>query len=620
MQWAAPLYKDLRHALIQGQITLAEEVSAKIEGHMLEEEAQNKVPRRSSLLHHEAVATLVAAITAIQERDAVTGLMHLRKMPDDPYLNKSLRWVTRYWTALAYRYNGKIKESREVMESSLELAGELDTRSRSISLYGLAEIEYLSRRYPQALQTLEEVGLLYATIKDKRGMASARLMQARIEAAQGNADRASFIGLNALVLDPSYAQPVIFLGRQAIQNAKFKQAEKILNMLERLNPKPPEVERDRALMVAARILHIPVRSIRQYLIYEESLPSEEVIEGLAGIIGETPDFLQAREVLAWKLLQLGRSEEANKHFKFLVQKDLEPELMSSVKLGLAASTTMASRSSASPRRLAEAVHSGDLESRGADRGSRERPRVERPERPKPERPDRPRLERPERPGPERLKPERSERPDRPRPELMTTVRSATAAAHPSVADTAGSMSLHDVLERDPSVVLRGGLQHLAIPELLQFFSGRRMSGTLVVASDRNIGAVQFRQGQICGGMSPGCGTLGELLVKEANVSRFVVDRAMKMQEQTRNRLLGDILLEHRMADAEAMKKALTRQVYNAIRELMSWREGDFAFTPRTVESETPSGIQISLDPPMVLLDIMRLIDEEKENDSQAHRF
>ena len=62
--------------------------------------------------------------------------------------------------------------------------------------------------------------------------------------------------------------------------------------------------------------------------------------------------------------------------------------------------------------------------------------------------------------------------------------------------------------------------------------------------------------------------------------------------------------------AETMREALTDQVYRAIRELFTWNEGQFAFSPDSKGLKLPSTIEVELDPQHVLLDVARLMDEE----------
>ena len=56
---------------------------------------------------------------------------------------------------------------------------------------------------------------------------------------------------------------------------------------------------------------------------------------LEHLVGQTPDFLELRELLGWQLLRLGKEDAAAPHFQDLAGRTTGGEIRSSALLGLA---------------------------------------------------------------------------------------------------------------------------------------------------------------------------------------------------------------------------------------------------------------------------------------------
>jgi hypothetical protein len=161
-------------------------------------------------------------------------------------------------------------------------------------------------------------------------------------------------------------------------------------------------------------------------------------------------------------------------------------------------------------------------------------------------------------------------------------------------------------------VFTGDLQLFAVPDLLEFLKSSRRTGTLVVTSESGIGAVHLRDGMLTGAASPRCTNIGDLLITQGAINQDELRMATIAQEvDSPDRLLGELLVELGSVDAGTVKGALRKQVFLAVKEMVQWTVGRFAFEPdKRSHEQARSGVEIELDTQAVLLDVLRQVDEE----------
>jgi hypothetical protein len=160
-------------------------------------------------------------------------------------------------------------------------------------------------------------------------------------------------------------------------------------------------------------------------------------------------------------------------------------------------------------------------------------------------------------------------------------------------------------------VFTGDLQLFAVSDLLVFLKSSRRTGTLVITSERGIGAIHLRRGMITGSASPHGAKVGDLLLRSGIVSRTQLQSAAVYQRsEGKDRLLGAILVERGMLEESALQKVLVRQIKDALSELVAWTAGRFAFEPDQ-QAQVESDLElVELDAEEVLLDVLREIDEK----------
>jgi len=598
-----------------GNLAEAEKIGQSLHSMLSEQERHSKDELSDNQLHLETMATMLRAINAILSRDNKTGLEELKRLPDDILLKDSMLWVARFWMAVAHRNAGSTAQARLVMKDALKLAKRLDPRDHATSLSTLAEIEHQTGNLDDAFAYLEEALQLSEEIRDRRGQATARLAQARIQATRDEGEQAALTAHNALVLDPSWADPVVFLARQSMLEGKLKKAERILGYLQRLDPPPPEAESELGLLEIIRDKKVTLKVLGEFLRLEDALPSDQVVRQMEDLVEQSPDFPHLREKLAWKLLHLGRVEDAEQHFRKLAELELDMDMRSSVRLGLGTVAAQSGPPKHPTRRLRAAMSSVPPALRAKQdehsKPTRMLPAISTDQLTEALEPDSQILEI-EAEEPAVIEAEAPQTAEPIPGRLIPADKRKTAPMSPEEQDRMA-------LEAEPeeksqtamealngrTAVFKGGLNHLGVPELLQFFHSSRMTGTLLISAEQGLGAVHFDGGMIAGAAAPKCRNLGDLLLAEEAVNEEQLEAAGKAQKAERDsRLFGAILVENGKVDRETMRIVLEKQVYLAIGEMMDWRDGQFAFAPDPSEEPFPAELELCLDPQMVLLDVL----------------
>jgi hypothetical protein len=130
-------------------------------------------------------------------------------------------------------------------------------------------------------------------------------------------------------------------------------------------------------------------------------------------------------------------------------------------------------------------------------------------------------------------------------------------------------------------------------------------------------AIRFRDGRIGGATSPAAPDLGELLVRARKLTPVALRAVRTAQpEGTPDDLLAERLVEEGLADEGTVRDALRRKVEAAIREVLRWSGGDFAFN-REGDGAPDAASPLELDAQDVLLNVLRQMDEEGRGQAPA---
>lgn len=553
---------------MQGQVTDAEVIGTEIIDLFDASRGSKDEQRVATVVFRESLTAVLDGISAIMAGDNQSGIKRLADLTKRQAVDDSLRWVAWQWTAQAAHGAGDIRRARKAAGVALELSGELDDRARSTTLCTLGQVTALSGRVEEGIAHLETAQDLYKDLDDRRGMASVLLTQAKVLSSAGQSADSVFAANLAMALDLAWAKPPLFLAQQALTDEDLDRADELVAELEARDPRPAEAVRMRILLTMARSDEIPLWLIREYLHLRGAPPNAETVGKLQAFMAYRPQFLHLQEELAWKQLRLGRYDEASKLFNELAPKTTDPDMQSSVLLGLGCLATVTQRHRQPAARVRAAVSAFPAFMRGDRKTTRQV-------------------------APVQLAPERAER----------------------VGDDQEKMSKLDDMDGNKAV-FAGALQTLSVPDVVDFLGTSRRTGTLIISATYGIGAIHLRKGQISGAASPGCDNIGQVLLRRGDLDDAQLELATESQKGSPERLLGAIIVEQRLVDLPTMRKALEDQVFSAMGELFLWDEGQFSFTPDLDGQEMPSEIEVQLDTQYVLLEVARRVDEAQAEASE----
>jgi hypothetical protein len=157
--------------------------------------------------------------------------------------------------------------------------------------------------------------------------------------------------------------------------------------------------------------------------------------------------------------------------------------------------------------------------------------------------------------------------------------------------------------------LRGDLQTMGLPDVLQWITAGRKSGTLHIER----GSVQKRiivsDGNIFSSWSNDPReSLGQFLIRLNLVTEEQLFKALLAQEE-QSALLGSILLGQGVLAEYDLKQALKAKAEETLYDLFLWPSGQFEFH----EGEVPVDIRVTYETPVtpVILEGIRRVDERK---------
>lgn len=157
--------------------------------------------------------------------------------------------------------------------------------------------------------------------------------------------------------------------------------------------------------------------------------------------------------------------------------------------------------------------------------------------------------------------------------------------------------------------LEGSLTDFRITEIVQLIGQQFKTGVLHVQSGRKNVEVFFLDGlivHVLANYRSKKDLLGEILLKANKISPEQIEKVLKLQAETLQ-YVGEIMVDLKILTEEEIVRVISTQVYETIYDLLTWKEGEFHFELRAVESYKK--ISIALSPEHVLLNVVRMMDE-----------
>lgn len=159
----------------------------------------------------------------------------------------------------------------------------------------------------------------------------------------------------------------------------------------------------------------------------------------------------------------------------------------------------------------------------------------------------------------------------------------------------------------PGTVFSGQLSVFALPDLLEFLRAGKRTGLLTCSSAAGVGALRFRGGRITGASSPAAPALGDLLLQARQVTPVTLRAAAPPGDEVTDDALGERLVRDGAVAVAAVEGALRRRIELALRQLVGWNDGEFAFEESAPAPAAGPGVE--LDAQGLLLNVFKELDE-----------
>lgn len=205
--------------------------------------------------------------------------------------------------------------------------------------------------------------------------------------------------------------------------------------------------------------------------------------------------------------------------------------------------------------------------------------------------------------------------ERPEARLRAAVQAGeNAPADPGATPVVAPLSATAAAQ---GAVFSGKLSVFAVPDLLEFLRGARRTGLLLCSAAAGTAALRFRDGRIAGAASPSTVGVGELLIRARKLSAVTLQSVLERQGKPARRdgVLGEVLVREGLVGVDDVRAALREQISLTVKEILAWREGEFAFNREEAEADADAAaeIPVEVDPQEVLLNVLKDMDEAARN-------
>jgi tetratricopeptide (TPR) repeat protein len=555
---------DLRRALIKGQLKLAEQFASKL---LDDAKARNCVADGAPLPNE-----LLQGIAMVLAGDALAGLENLKGV-ESTSKSVSHIWASLIWCVRANTHaNTGLDASKSLAKSALTLASQLDSEARAVSMLELATVLHHQAEYSASLEMIRSARILLARNADPQLYASCWLLEARVLGALGEREKSVSAAQRAREHRPSWPAPATFLATSALRDGSLPEAERAIQALLVAKPIATEVDRTNRTIEYVRLGALPAQVGSEFLELVESPSTVANIRRLEELSVAFPSVEHIKDALGWKLLRSGQYTEASAVFEPLAQvTNLSEDIRASVLLALGCLASVTSRHAKPGARIRAVVTA----------------------------------------APKNFKSTKPLPPSSAKMRVAAPIEfqgSDGAAVDPLPLASPGPGEPTEAPKNHRGMMFSGNLQLFALPDILEFLRSGQRTGTLLCSSTAGIGAIHLRRGRITGAGSPSTKGLKDYLIAIGAVSKENVQR-VDQDELGERTLIGGLLVRLGIVTEGDVRLALRDQIRDAVKELMSWGVGQFAFDPEKVIETAEGDVPVELDPQDVLLNIFKEMDE-----------
>ncbi|MDX1674343.1 MAG: tetratricopeptide repeat protein [Longimicrobiales bacterium] len=158
------------------------------------------------------------------------------------------------------------------------------------------------------------------------------------------------------------------------------------------------------------------------------------------------------------------------------------------------------------------------------------------------------------------------------------------------------------------MAIKGSLREAGLADVCQLLAMGQKTGCLSVTDRSRFGQVFFDRGRITyASLVNRRDRLGDVLLRNGDVSADELEAAVRAQDEEPDRRLGQLLVEQGAIDADTLRSAIEHQIEEAIYYLFTWKRGSFQF--EAGKTPEPGDILIAVNPESLLLEGARRVDE-----------
>lgn len=158
------------------------------------------------------------------------------------------------------------------------------------------------------------------------------------------------------------------------------------------------------------------------------------------------------------------------------------------------------------------------------------------------------------------------------------------------------------------MAIKGNLREASLPDVLQLLAMGQKTGCLSLTDRSNFGYIYFERGRVSyASIVNRRDRLGDVLVKGGLITQQHLEDALEAQAHTRDKRLGEILIDRQRISLDQLHKYIRVQIEEAVFYLFTWTQGTFSFDAGVLPDER--NFTVSINPDALLLEGARRVDE-----------
>lgn len=339
MMSAEERFLHLRRSLIAADVDAVEQHFAALQ-HQLEIGAASKNDAGAMLAR---VPELIGGIQSVRSEDVTPGVRSLIRLSSDGQLSPDLRWVALIWATRGAIRRGDFTNASALARRAGDLASRIDEHAQAISACSLAMTRVLDGQLDSALELVSRARVVLERLKDLSGISRTWMVEAYVAVGREQHLEAVKLATTAHEIDQLSPEPGVFLAMLAVKSRRPEDVPRYLG---------GEIHAEARWWrgVAARQVNEELSDQDIDILLDASIKAStsDLLQRLRDLSKGTAIASEAAELLAIRLLRLGRYAPARMTCEHILEREVSEERRAAVEqlLGAALHTSV---SSSSPR-------------------------------------------------------------------------------------------------------------------------------------------------------------------------------------------------------------------------------------------------------------------------------